>query len=180
MLIPQADRKKIYEHLFEDGVCIAKKDYVSKSHPEIKGVRNLYVIKALKSLTSKGLVREQYAWRHYYFYLKEDGVPYLREYLGLPEDVLPNTHKQRTEPSRMSYPDKMGGGGAGRGFRSGGDDRGAYRTMGDKQADAGPGSMPVRQGFGRGGPPTSVPTPPPQEPQGGDDGGNFTTGDSGW
>ena len=48
MLIPQADRKKIYEHLFEDGVCIAKKDYVSKSHPEIKGVRNLYVIKALK------------------------------------------------------------------------------------------------------------------------------------
>jgi len=52
--------------------------------------------------------------------------------------------------------------------------------MGDKQADAGPGSMPVRQGFGRGGPPTSVPTPPPQEPQGGDDGGNFATGDSGW
>nr|CAD2145578.1 unnamed protein product [Meloidogyne enterolobii] len=180
MLIPQADRKKIYEHLFEDGVCIAKKDYVSKSHPEIKGVRNLYVIKALKSLTSKGLVREQYAWRHYYFYLKEDGVPYLREYLGLPEDVLPNTHKQRTEPSRMSYPDKMGGGGQDEVFV-------LVETIVElivqwviKQADAGPGSMPVRQGFGRGGPPTSVPTPPPQEPQGGDDGGNFATGDSGW
>ncbi len=48
MLMPQADRKKIYEHLFEDGVCIAKKDYNLKSHPEIKGVRNLFVIKALK------------------------------------------------------------------------------------------------------------------------------------
>lgn len=48
MLMPQADRKKIYEHLFEDGVCIAKKDYNLKSHPEIKGVKNLYVIKALK------------------------------------------------------------------------------------------------------------------------------------
>ena len=48
MLIPQSDRKKIFEHLFEDGVCIAKKDYNLKSHPEIKGVRNLYVIKALK------------------------------------------------------------------------------------------------------------------------------------
>uniref|UniRef100_A0A1I8AZT8 S10_plectin domain-containing protein n=1 Tax=Meloidogyne hapla TaxID=6305 RepID=A0A1I8AZT8_MELHA len=168
MLIPQSDRKKIFEHLFEDGVCIAKKDYNLKSHSEIKGVRNLYVIKALK-----------YAWRHYYFYLKEEGVPYLREYLGLPEDVLPNTHKQRLEPSRVTYPDKMGGGGAGRGFR-GGDDRGAYRTT-DKQADAGPGSMPVRQGFGRGGGmPTSVPTPPPQEPQGVEDGGNFATGDSGW
>ncbi|KAF7631225.1 Non-specific serine/threonine protein kinase [Meloidogyne graminicola] len=157
MLIPQSDRKKIFEHLFEDGVCIAKKDYNLKSHPEIKGVRNLYVIKALK----------------------EDGVPYLREYLGLPEDVLPNTHKQRIEPSRMTYPDKMGGGGAGRGFRSG-DDRGAYRTVADKQADAGPGSIPVRQGFGRGGGvPTSVPTPPPQETQGGD-GGNFGGGEGGW
>lgn len=48
MLMPQADRKKIYEHLFEDGVCIAKKDYNLKTHPEIKGVKNLYVIKALK------------------------------------------------------------------------------------------------------------------------------------
>ena len=48
MLMPQADRKKIYEHLFADGVAIAKKDYNAKSHPEIEGVRNLYVIKALK------------------------------------------------------------------------------------------------------------------------------------
>lgn len=48
MLMPQADRKKIFEALFEDGVCIAKKDYNLKSHPDIKGVKNLYVIKALK------------------------------------------------------------------------------------------------------------------------------------
>ena len=54
MLIPQSDRKKIFEHLFEDGVCIAKKDYNMKSHPEIKGVRNLYVIKALKVWLFKG------------------------------------------------------------------------------------------------------------------------------
>lgn len=48
MLMPQADRKLIYERLFEDGVCVAKKDYNLKSHPEIKNVKNLYVIKALK------------------------------------------------------------------------------------------------------------------------------------
>jgi small subunit ribosomal protein S10e len=52
MLMPQADRKKIYEHLFEDGVCIAKKDFNLKSHPEIKGIKNLYVIKALKVRTN--------------------------------------------------------------------------------------------------------------------------------
>lgn len=50
MLMPQQDRKKIYEHLFEDGVCVAKKDFYLKSHPEIKDVKNLYVIKALKVL----------------------------------------------------------------------------------------------------------------------------------
>lgn len=90
----------------------------------------------------------------------------MREYLGLPDDVLPNTHKQRTEQAgaRMAFPDK---GGRGRdniilfklyrkifegGVRS--DDRAGYRTAGsDKQADAGPGAVPVRQGFGRGGPP---------------------------
>lgn len=47
MLIPTADRRKIYEKFFEDGVAIAKKDYNLKSHPEIDGVKNLYVIKAL-------------------------------------------------------------------------------------------------------------------------------------
>jgi hypothetical protein len=48
MLMPTADRRKIYEKIFEDGVAIAKKDYTLKSHPEIEGVKNLYVIKALK------------------------------------------------------------------------------------------------------------------------------------
>lgn len=48
MLMPTADRRKIYEKIFEDGVAIAKKDYNLKSHPEIEGVKNLYVIKALK------------------------------------------------------------------------------------------------------------------------------------
>lgn len=47
MLIPTADRRKIYEKFFEDGVAIAKKDYTLKSHPEIEGVKNIYVIKAL-------------------------------------------------------------------------------------------------------------------------------------
>ena len=148
--MPQADRKKIYEHLFEDGVCIAKKDFNLKSHPEIKGIKNLYVIKALKSLASRGLVKEQYAWRHYYFYLNPDGIAYLREYLGLPDDVLPNTHKQRTEQARMAFPEKGGRGGIRSDDRG---DRGGYRAAAtDKQAEAGPGAAPIShgQGFGRG------------------------------
>lgn len=52
MLMPTSDRKKIYEHLFADGVTIAKHDYNLKSHPEIEGVKNLYVIRALKVCVS--------------------------------------------------------------------------------------------------------------------------------
>uniref|UniRef100_A0A915DRB2 Plectin/S10 N-terminal domain-containing protein n=1 Tax=Ditylenchus dipsaci TaxID=166011 RepID=A0A915DRB2_9BILA len=89
MLMPKADRKKIYEHLFEDGVCIAKQDYNLKSHPEIKGVKNLYVIKALKSLVSRGLVKEQFAWRHYYFFLNADA-----------------THRVKVEQSKSGMPER--------------------------------------------------------------------------
>lgn len=46
--MPKSDRKKIYEQLFKDGVCVAKKDFNLKSHPEIENVKNLFVIKALK------------------------------------------------------------------------------------------------------------------------------------
>ncbi|KAI6230102.1 S10-plectin domain-containing protein [Aphelenchoides fujianensis] len=196
MLMPTADRRKIYEKLFEDGVAIAKKDYTLKSHPEIEGVKNLYVIKALqvssflhsmggiyyqafrrvrwseryercrkatrtagksaisvrrspKSLASRGYVKEQFSWRHYYFYLTDEGIVYLRDYLGLADDVIPLTLKvpKQTE-IRQTFAEKTGRGPAG--YRS--DDRPAYRGQ-DKVAEAGPGSQPVnyRGGFGRGG-----------------------------
>ena len=47
MLIPKKDRVAIYEHLFKEGVMVAKKDYSPRvKHPEV-AVLNLYVIKAL-------------------------------------------------------------------------------------------------------------------------------------
>ena len=47
MLIPKKDRIAIYEHLFKEGVMVAKKDYSpGAKHPEV-GCSNLYAIKAL-------------------------------------------------------------------------------------------------------------------------------------
>ena len=46
MLIPKKNRVAIYEHLFKEGVIVAKKDFVAPKHPEIE-VPNLQVIKAL-------------------------------------------------------------------------------------------------------------------------------------
>lgn len=48
MLIPSKNRKAIYEYLFNEGVAVAKKDFNLKQHPNIPGVTNLEVIKALK------------------------------------------------------------------------------------------------------------------------------------
>ncbi|CAD5211753.1 unnamed protein product [Bursaphelenchus xylophilus] len=149
MLMPTADRRKIYEKLFEDGVAIAKKDFQLKSHPEIEGVRNLYVIKACRSLASRGYAKEQFAWNHYYWYLTDEGIEYLRDYLGLAADVIPLTHKTpKTGEIRQAFAEKAGR----TGFR-GDSDRAQYRN--DKVTEAGPGSQPVnyRGGFGRGGAP---------------------------
>lgn len=48
MLIPKKNRKVIYEHLFKEGVLVAKKDFNLAEHQEIKQIPNLQVIKALQ------------------------------------------------------------------------------------------------------------------------------------
>lgn len=42
----------------------------------------------LQSLKSRGYVTEQFAWRHYYWYLTNEGIQYLRDYLHLPPEVM--------------------------------------------------------------------------------------------
>ena len=48
MLIPKKNRVAIYEHLFCDGVMVAKKDFNAPKHPDVPSVPNLQVIKALQ------------------------------------------------------------------------------------------------------------------------------------
>ena len=109
------------------------------------------VIKALTSLKSRGYVKEQFAWRHYYWSLTNEGIQYLRDYLHLPPEIVPATLKRQapreTRPRTSAAP------------RAGGvakeADRDAYRKAGeDKTGAAGPGSAPMqfRGGFGRGKP----------------------------
>ncbi|GMR53351.1 hypothetical protein PMAYCL1PPCAC_23546, partial [Pristionchus mayeri] len=144
MLIPKKNRNSIYEYLFSEGVAVAKKDFNLKSHPNIQNVTNLEVIKALKSLASRGYVKEQFAWRHYYWYLTNEGQTYLREYLNLPEGIVPATVK--TKPREVRVP------GMERRAPAYGktEERDSYRTA-EKVTEAGAGAAPVfRGGFGRG------------------------------
>ena len=148
MLIPTKNRKAIYEYLFNEGVAVAKKDFNLKTHPNIEGVTNLEVIKTLKSLASRELVKEQFAWRHYYWYLTDDGITYLREQLNLPPEIVPATIKSKPREVRPGLERIPRGPAAG---KEG--DRDAYRAA-DKSAEAGPGAAGVyRAGFGRGAPP---------------------------
>ena len=95
--MPKKDRTAIYEYLFKEGVMVAEKNFYPAHHPKI-AVPNLYVIKALQSLTSRGYVTERFAWQHYYWYLTNTGTEYLREFLHLPQEIVPATLKKPTKP----------------------------------------------------------------------------------
>ncbi|KAI8051259.1 Plectin/S10 [Syncephalis plumigaleata] len=97
MLISKQNRKLIYENLFKEGVLVAKKDYNADKHPDIP-VRNLEVIKAMQSLTSRGLVKTQFSWQYYYYTLTNEGIDYLREFLHLPTEIVPATFKKTARP----------------------------------------------------------------------------------
>merc|ERR1712179_63280 len=152
MLMPKKNRVAIFEYLFKEGVLVAKQDFTAPKHPDID-VPNLHVIKALTSLKSQGYVREQFAWRHYYWYLTNEGIQYLRDYLHLPAEIVPATLKRQTRPETPRGPDMPQRG-------PGASDRAEYRRAapggggGDKKADVGAGAEPsfqFRGGFGRGG-----------------------------
>ena len=53
-----------------------------------------------QSLTSRESVKEQFAWRHYYWYLTDEGIAYLREQLNLPPEIVPSTIKSKPREAR--------------------------------------------------------------------------------
>lgn len=54
-----------------EGVLICKKDILPNSmHPHIKyPVPNLHVIQLMRGFKTKGYVKEQFNWMHYYWYV---------------------------------------------------------------------------------------------------------------
>lgn len=56
-------------------------------------------------------MNEQFAWRHYYWYLTNEGIQYLRDYLHLPPEIVPATLKRQTRPETARPPGRGGMGG---------------------------------------------------------------------
>eukprot|EP00921_Rhytidocystis_pertsovi_P002312 GHVQ01003952.1.p1 GENE.GHVQ01003952.1~~GHVQ01003952.1.p1 ORF type:complete len:170 (-),score=32.87 GHVQ01003952.1:107-616(-) len=146
-LIPKRNKKAIYEYLFKEGVLVVQKDAKIVKHPEIGqseeedkkvDVPNLHVMMTLKSLHSRNYVDEKFTWQHHYYFLTNEGIEYLREYLHLPPSVFPATLTK-----------KSSGGGGGRGGDRGGGDRGERRDRGEGGGIND--EWRPRGGFGRGG-----------------------------
>ena len=133
MFISKKNRIEVYSYLFKEGVLVAKKDNFKPKHDEID-VPNLEVLNLMKSLKSRGFVRETFNWQYFYWYLENEGVEYLREYLHLPAEIVPATLKKATArpvtaggraPPPGAERLEGEGPGFGRGFGRGGAGRGA-------------------------------------------------------
>lgn len=70
-----------------EGVIVCEKDLFLPKHPELTTIPNLHVVKSMQSLKSRGFVEENFAWRHYYWRLTNEGIQYLRDFLHLPAEV---------------------------------------------------------------------------------------------
>ena len=94
---------------------------------------------------AKDLVSCRFSWKHYYWFLNDEGIEYLHEYLHLPEDMVPNTLRRPPRPPAAAGPTGRRGRRQPppRPPRSFGGDREGYRS---ERPDGPP------RGFGRGAP----------------------------
>jgi small subunit ribosomal protein S10e len=149
---------------YPDGVIVVAKDPSLEKHLALD-IPNIHVLDALKSLMNRAHVRETFSWcvrRHWwltycgpwclshctapphllncrqfhYYYLTDSGIEYLRQYLHLPAETVPNTHKKPARPAGAREERPLGGErrpGFGRGERGGFEKEGGYRRAAPAQ-----------------------------------------------
>ncbi|XP_040838280.1 40S ribosomal protein S10-like [Ochotona curzoniae] len=157
MLMPK-NQIVIYDLLFKDGVMVAKKGVHMPKHRKLsdKSIPSLHVMKAMQSLKSQGYRKDQFAWRHFVWYLPNKVTQYLHDYLHLPPEIVPTTlHRSQPETDRP-WPKGLEGepsDGLTQGEASRDTDGVLCPPGADKKAEDGAGSateFQVRAGFGRG------------------------------
>ena len=120
VLVPTKEKVKIYTYFLQEGVFACKKDNTSKN--ENLGISNLHCFLVMRSLISRKFATEIFSWQWHYYFLLPEGIKYLREYLGLPATVIPNTYNVNTENNdeeQKEGGDEEGGERKGRGERRG-------------------------------------------------------------
>jgi small subunit ribosomal protein S10e len=97
MLVPKKNRLAVYSYLFREGVLVTRKELLMIKHGQLE-VPQLHVVKLMQSLKSRGFVKERFSWQYGYFTLTDTGIEYLRNYLHLSPEVVPQTLKKPNKP----------------------------------------------------------------------------------
>ena len=142
-VIPKKNRDDLYRFFFTEGVVCCHKNRLGVWRASLGGKRIEmpvnHVMQLMRQLKSRGLLKEQFAWRHFYWFLNDAGVAFMRKYLFLAENVVPNTQRKpekeenfERRPQREEGGERRGRGRGGRGGRGGegGRGRGAGRGRG--------------------------------------------------
>ena len=95
VLVPLKEKVKLYTFFLKEGVFACRKDNTTNN--ENLQIPNLHCFLIMRSLVSRGMATEIFSWRWHYHFLTKKGVDYLREYLGLPANIVPNTYKLEEE-----------------------------------------------------------------------------------
>ena len=95
VLVPLKEKVKLYTFFLKEGVFACRKDNTTNNGN--LQIPNLHCFLIMRSLVSRGMATEIFSWRWHYYFLTKKGVDYLREYLGLPANIVPNTYKLEEE-----------------------------------------------------------------------------------
>ena len=91
VLVPLREKVKLYTYFLSEGVFACRKDNVT-NHSYLQ-IPNLHCFLVMRSLVSREMATEIFSWQWHYYFLTKKGVAYLREYLGLPVNIVPKTYK---------------------------------------------------------------------------------------
>ena len=131
VLVSAKDKRAIYVYLLQEGVFCFKKDYTNKN--ENLDIPNINCFLVLRSLKSRKFVTEIFSWQWHYYFLTEEGIKYLRTYLGLPDTIIPKTMTVQGQENNEEKEEERGEDRRGRGTGWG---RGRGRGRGGRQNDS--------------------------------------------
>ena len=138
------DKVKLYTYFLKEGVFACKKDNTS-NNPTLN-IPNLHCFLVMRSLVSRKMATEIFSWQWHYYFLTKQGVEYLREYLGLPANIVPNTYKLDEQEEQ-----KEEGGEENEEKKGERKERGERRDRGDREERRGRGRPRGGRGGRRGG-----------------------------
>ena len=144
VLVHLKDKVKLYTYFLKEGVFACKKDNTSKN--ETLDIPNLHCFLVMRSLVSRKMATEIFSWQWHYYFLTKQGVEYLREYLGLPANIVPNTYKLDEQEEQ-----KEEGGEENEEKKGERKERGERRDRGDREERRGRGRPRGGRGGRRGG-----------------------------